>query len=61
MTAKNIVIVETYDAKTRELETTKSIDYSKSSQRGWLGRHSQWALNNGKAVVTYQESAQQAK
>ena len=48
----NYVMVMTIDNNSGEVEQERIIDHHRRSDRTWLGKHSFWALCNGKAVLT---------
>lgn len=49
---KLFVRVETWNAETNEREFVRVINHKNRDSRHWLGKHSQWALNNGRGIVT---------
>ena len=46
------VLVQTWTVKGDELEGERVIDYKRHSHRAWLAKHSHWALNNERGIVT---------
>lgn len=51
-TTVTLVAVLTHDATTGEIEQQRIIDHQSHDARVWLGKHSFWALRNGKAIST---------
>lgn len=49
--------VETFDARTDEIEKTIRVDYANVRDRSWLAKHTHWALNNGRGITICPKAA----
>lgn len=49
--------VETFDARTDEVEKTSCADYANARDRAWLAKHTHWAIHNGRGITICPKAA----